>query len=102
MNKWVKRKWLKALRSGEYTKGTGHLGNKFGYCCLGVLACEMVPEFTHTDDVHRVVVDGGRHYLPDDLTLLYGLSREEAGRLADINDVSVDFRRVISYIEENL
>lgn len=39
------RKWVEALRSGEYQQGKGHLtvldadGNKF-YCCLGV-ACEV-------------------------------------------------------------
>jgi hypothetical protein len=36
----IKEKWLTALRSGKYVKGTGRLcgGNK--YCCLGVL-CEV-------------------------------------------------------------
>ena len=45
MNKIVKRKWLKALRSGEYKQGSGQLVTKPNYpnnedylfCCLGVL-----------------------------------------------------------------
>ena len=41
MNKQVKRKWLKALRSGEYQQGDSQLLNKNNgnsyYCCLGVL-----------------------------------------------------------------
>lgn len=37
MNQEVKRKWVKALRSGDYEQGFGRLrsGNKF--CVLGVL-----------------------------------------------------------------
>lgn len=44
MNKKVKAKWLKALRSGEYEQGAYFLkinreGEAF-YCCLGVL-CDL-------------------------------------------------------------
>lgn len=35
----VKRKWLAALRSGEYEQGQGQLLSAGKYCCLGVLAC---------------------------------------------------------------
>lgn len=38
MNKAIKKKWLKALRSGKYTQGFNQLrvgGDQ--YCCLGVL-----------------------------------------------------------------
>ncbi len=41
MNKRVKAKWLKALRSGKYAQGGGCLRSRAGkgaiYCCLGVL-----------------------------------------------------------------
>lgn len=33
----IKKLWLKALRSGKYTKGTGSLRSDNKYCCLGVL-----------------------------------------------------------------
>lgn len=36
----VKKLWLDALRSGEYTQTTGELKNSEGYCCLGVL-CDI-------------------------------------------------------------
>lgn len=36
-----KKKWLQALRSGEYEQTTGCLSDENGYCCLGVL-CEIV------------------------------------------------------------
>lgn len=34
------RKWVEALRSGDYQQGTGHLRAGDKYCCLGV-ACEL-------------------------------------------------------------
>jgi hypothetical protein len=40
VNKEIIKKWIEALRSGDYEQGKGQL--KFGdkYCCLGVL-CEI-------------------------------------------------------------
>ena len=41
MNKDIKKKWVDALRSGEYKQGQGRLKNeKNEYCCLGVL-CDL-------------------------------------------------------------
>lgn len=37
----IKRRWLKALRSGKYKQGTGSLRDGDGFCCLGVL-CDVV------------------------------------------------------------
>jgi len=37
MNKRIKQKWIKALRSGKYKQGRGHLHYDDKYCCLGVL-----------------------------------------------------------------
>ena len=34
------KKWVRALRSGEYSQTTGKLQGEFGYCCMGV-ACEI-------------------------------------------------------------
>ncbi len=36
----VKRAWLVALRSGEYTQGKGQLRRGSEFCCLGVL-CDL-------------------------------------------------------------
>lgn len=43
MNPDVKRVWLKELRSGKYDQGKGHLNLGGRYCCLGVL-CEIAVE----------------------------------------------------------
>ncbi len=38
MNKAIKKKWVAALRSGEYTQGKQYLRNTDNnFCCLGVL-----------------------------------------------------------------
>lgn len=46
MDKRLKKKWVKALRSGEYEQGRGHLCRDGKYCCLGVL-CVVAGETRH-------------------------------------------------------
>lgn len=48
--------WVKALRSGRYKQTTGCLGDKDGYCCLGV-ACEVVRK-AHPKLVTQTISDG--------------------------------------------
>lgn len=44
MNPDIKERWVSALRSGRYPKGTLRLNNNGeGFCCLGVL-CEIAVE----------------------------------------------------------
>ena len=40
MNADVKKKWVEALRSGEYKQGQGRLQRDGAFCCLGVL-CDL-------------------------------------------------------------
>lgn len=40
MNPDIKKKWLTALRSGEYEQGKSFLHNDGEFCCLGVL-CDI-------------------------------------------------------------
>jgi len=40
MKKSIANKWVKALRSGEYTQTKNNLADSVGHCCLGVL-CEL-------------------------------------------------------------
>jgi len=54
MNPEVKKKWLEALRSGEYKQGIGALRNTNAskgivtHCCLGVL-CDIHSKETKTE-----------------------------------------------------
>ncbi len=45
MNKDIAKKWVEALRSGEYSQTRGILADDRGFCCLGVL-CELYIEET--------------------------------------------------------
>lgn len=47
----VKKKWLKALRSGKYKQTKGTLCDGKGYCCLGVL--EQVTEGRIEEDPYE-------------------------------------------------
>lgn len=38
------KKWVAALRSGEYKQGKGALQSKDGYCCLGVGCDIFIPK----------------------------------------------------------
>lgn len=46
----IQKKWVEALRSGEYRQGEGYLQDHEGkFCCLGV-ACEIFSlEYHHSD-----------------------------------------------------
>lgn len=112
MNKWVKRKWVRALRSGEYEQTQGCLvqlessnGRDKGHCCLGVLACEMVPEFVKPDPGYMNTVchiNDETDFLPDELAALWGLSQDDQNRLATQNDDRKSFAYIADWIEENL
>ncbi len=43
MNAEIKARWLDALKSGKYKRGTGFLSYDGRHCCLGVL-CELAVE----------------------------------------------------------
>lgn len=43
MNQDIKKRWVDALRSGEYEQAKNYLSTPDGYCCLGVL-CEIAVE----------------------------------------------------------
>lgn len=106
MNPWVKRKWVRALRSGEYKQGQEELivGEWKSYCCLGVLAAEMVPEYIRPVDKgsRALGVDGYTGALPDDLAVMFGLDEDSQDTLANKNDDGESFCQIADWIEEKL
>lgn len=66
MNKALKKKWLKALRSGDYEQTTGRLKDQAGHCCLGVLCSIMAKPmkkgvyYFHNPDEDYADKDGGQ------------------------------------------
>jgi hypothetical protein len=109
------RKVLVALRSGEYTKTTGALQNRRGYCCLGVM-CDVFEKATGEDvprykDVLRYeddFLDGGNLTKYSQVKEWVGLTHacgvfkdEHKGvwSLAGLNDNGSTFLQIADFIE---
>jgi len=105
MDKRVKSKWLKALRSRKYKQTTGRLrrdGNE--RCCLGVLAdVQKMKWKLDEEDVYRIefedwLLDAEMFYG----TAAGGLEFEVAKQLATMNDGGKKFYQIARWIERNL
>lgn len=81
MNKDIKKKWVEALRSGDYKQTRLRLQDKGGYCCLGVL--HLVTE------------------TPLDYESVYAmLSEGQAAKCMNLNDNERwNFKQIAEYIE---
>jgi len=121
-NKRLKKRWIKALRSGEYKQARRSLlkidnKGKESFCCLGVLCNEELD-----DDWVR---EGGNDYgflrkqsedvdsseLPEDFRIKIGLSDTDQRTLTQMNDGITDgissinrhsFSSIADWIEKNL
>lgn len=113
------RKWLDALRSGEYRQCDSRLELAGGYCCLGV-ACvlfgasreEHAPDFE--DDQPLVLFNGRDDFAPQEIVEALGLRTEDGmvkGRmtsddeskceesLAEANDDKWTFKQIADFCE---
>jgi len=111
----LKRKWIKALRSGEYRKSTAVLKRFFRtteprHCCIGVL-CELVKDdFEDAKNLIQRRPDFGGHAsrtsvgaIMDFRTLGHvGLSNEHQKTLTNMNDKGASFDRIANWIEKRL
>lgn len=123
MNPHVKRKWVRALRSGEYEQADGTLVNgspeEASYCCLAVLLAEARPESFYVNkakypswessylevkesETHFDDENGQMDLVADDLAILYGVDFDTQKVLAEMNDTHKPFSAIADYIEENL
>lgn len=108
MNIELRRKWIEALRSGQYTQGFGRLQTEDGkFCCLGVL-CD-VSGVGHWDFRLGYPVylasekDSGKVLLPEAIRAMIGISKEQELKLARLNDVKPQsFSEIADYIEKEL
>ena len=117
MKKKVMKKWVKALRSGQYNQTEGalarHRNGEDGFCCLGVL-CNIMQEETGKLNV----IYGGNTYrfndeegtLPKAVRIWAGMENEsgyfkykngKAGELTDLNDNGKSFKQIANVIEKN-
>ena len=115
MNSHIKQQWLNALRSNEYSQGTGHLQTPDGFCCLGVL-CDIYAKETGTpwettSDGRFSYIKGESNYLPEEVKEWAGLDRcsplvktshlgDGITGLAFLNDNGIEFSEIAQIIEE--
>lgn len=98
MDKKLKAKWVKALRSGEYKQAQQKLVYRGKYCCLGVLRC-LLPK-----KVASIPMDEKRYSellnLPQQKFV--GLRKRQQAKLARMNDRGVKFPEIAKHIERYL
>ncbi len=112
MNK-VAQAWVAALRSGEYKQTKGNLKNNNKFCCLGVM-CDLQGREWHVDEwmdgmriktyhVNGKSRDGSterfNEFPPPAAMETVGLTRDQAGILADMNDSGATFKQIAKEIE---
>lgn len=118
MNKRIKKKWLKALRSGEYVQGKGALCQKGAeydkFCCLGVLTDLFLIEKGKGWDAppnslaeYGVKEEGGEqlYILPDIVSKWADVDQmPKVGYLAvaTLNDHGSSFKEIANLIEKHL
>ena len=115
MDKRIKARWVKALRSGKYKKAIGALKvvdiqtGKASYCCLGVL-CDLHSKSAKGE---KWAGEADCHYHGNDMLLpcvvqdwakLDDLSSEVKGvELTDFNDhQGYSFKKIATLIEKYL
>lgn len=108
MNKAFKKKWVKALRSGEYEQTQNRLcdGNG-GMCCLGVL-CDIsrLGEWEEIDcdgPVYKFGKISKEYELSTKMLQKFGLHKRTMAKLIKMNDQDeMSFDEIADYIEEKL
>jgi len=127
MKKSDVKKWVKALRSGEYQQGKESLcreeiSGDYEYCCLGV-ACDILTEDDWVEHPSKTLWTIGKYEefdIPDSIdkhgwgqtettsfpsleTLRkMGLNADYAQELAELNDRGWSFKRIANKIEKDL
>ena len=92
MDKAMKSRWVKALRSGRYVQGKDRLKTAAGkYCCLGVV-----------NQVCRLGTPSRDPYLDDTALAKLGIFDEEQTALATCNDEGVPFDMIAGLIHDAL
>lgn len=114
MKPGIRRRWLKALRSGEYKQGVGKLRQTDTYgkvpvqrfCCLGVL-CDLYKKDRVKQGYTNATFPRSKvEVLPKSVMAWAGLKQEDPdvknGSLAELNDCGVSFKKISRIIERQL
>lgn len=119
MDKKIKARWVKALRSGRYQQGTGQLRSGENFCCLGVL-CDLYVKskkrswVKHPQDPETMLLKGSKEadVLPRAVAEWAGLGRNNrdpevtngsySTYLSTLNDTGYSFEKISKLIEKQL
>lgn len=115
MNHTLKKKWIKALRSGKYKQGKNRLRSLVGekYCCLGVLCDVSGLDWEESiSECKRFKLKNSKE-LPTGLAdIFFNCSSTTAGPIVEIsgaktclaahNDNGATFSQIADAIEEQL
>lgn len=95
MDKELKKRWVAALRSGEYNQGRYTLRSRDGFCCMGVL-CDLIdPEGWEEPVPGGFLWRGNRVHCP--------LVASLAPIFVQLNDKSgCSFEEIADYIDKNV
>ena len=107
MDAMLKKKWLCALRYGNYEQTKGRLRNDDGFCCLGVL-CDLIdPKLWKKVGTAKEEKDNlysydscGTGHLPEKLREEIGLSYRVQEIASERNDAGDSFERIADWLEE--
>jgi len=101
MNKKLKTKWVKALRSGKYEQGSFALkAEDNSFCCLGVLCDVYGCEWTGAYVKLKGTKEKQRSYFNDEGLKKVGLTNDQQCKLMHFNDQKRwSFKKIASYIE---
>lgn len=113
----LKKKWLEALRSGEYRQGKQMLkyeeDGKMHHCCLGVLLevlevksemCQPAPEDNSSTHMYEFDYPGEKAcgVLPLELRERHFIDEYDLNKLMQMNDDGVSFYDIADYIERDV
>ena len=97
MNKTLKDRWIKALRSGEYKQARKTLRRRNGrFCCLGVL-CDIQGAEWKWDGTYYIT--HGCAAMPPGI---YEAGLNYASKLSEMNDDGKSFATIADFIESDL
>ena len=99
MDKKLKARWVKALRSGRYKQGDGTLKADGRYCCLGVLRQIADPK---DRGFRRARASDDNALLSNKQLRRFGLTNKRQNELAEMNDGGQKFPAIADYIEKHL
>lgn len=115
MKKAIKKRWVKALRSGDYKQGTEFLHQRKDgvdqWCCLGVLCdVEGVPSeprqsyvYPEENTSEKFRMGGSISILSPELLTKFGLTDIQQGKLANMNDhQGKSFVEIADFVEKEI